>query len=172
MNFKKNLIIIISVLTMCLSLVSCGTTNNSANKDNSSNSTNDAMSKSVVYTINVKQLVENPELVPEALKNANIIPSDGILFNSLIDFSEKQTAFDLLVEISKKEKIPIDFSGTSANGDAFIKSIKGIENKAAGDLSGWMYFVNGEMSNVGAAKYELKGGDSIEWKFVTDYNNP
>lgn len=172
MNFKKNLIIVISILIICLSLVSCGTTNNNTNKDNSYNSTNDAMSKSVIYSINVKQLVEHPDLVSEALKNANVIPSDGVIFASLIEFTDKQTAFDLLVDISKKEKFPIDFSGSSANGDAFIKSIKGIENKSAGDLSGWMYFVNGEMPTIGAAKYELKGGDTIEWKFVTDYNNP
>ncbi|XJS10564.1 DUF4430 domain-containing protein [Aerococcaceae bacterium WGS1372] len=47
--------------------------------------------------------------------------------------------------------------------DGFISSINGYEQD---DESGkyWLYDVNGEMAEVGAADLKLSDGDQIEWK--------
>ena len=51
--------------------------------------------------------------------------------------------------------------------------------RAHGDLSGWVYTVNGISANVGCGSYYLKDGDVVEWLYTTDgidrtgtYENP
>lgn len=47
--------------------------------------------------------------------------------------------------------------------DGFISSINGYEQDDA-EGKYWLYDVNGEMAEVGAADFELSDGDQIEWK--------
>ncbi len=49
----------------------------------------------------------------------------------------------------------------------YVYSICGLEEKACGSTSGWMYKVNGKTPSVSADKYVLKAGDEIEWVYVT-----
>lgn len=44
--------------------------------------------------------------------------------------------------------------------DGFIYSIEGIEPEA-GEQKAWMFFVNDELGEVGAAQYELSPGDHV-----------
>ena len=44
-----------------------------------------------------------------------------------------------------------------------------ILEKDFGDLSGWMYNVNGESAPVGASSMKLKAGDFVEWYYTVDY---
>ena len=38
-----------------------------------------------------------------------------------------------------------------------------------GDMSGWMFEVNGEMAEVGCSQYELSAGDVVTWTYVTEF---
>lgn len=69
--------------------------------------------------------------------------------------SEKKTALDML-KASHEVK-------TKSFGDAgeFVEAINGTAPDAK---HFWAFYVNGQSSNVGAGSYELKDGDSIEWK--------
>lgn len=40
-----------------------------------------------------------------------------------------------------------------------------------GSMSGWMYWVDGELPMVGAGNYTLNGSEKIEWKYITDYSD-
>ncbi len=40
-----------------------------------------------------------------------------------------------------------------------------------GELSGWMYFVDGEAPNVGCAEYKLTGDEAIEWLYTCELGN-
>ena len=40
-----------------------------------------------------------------------------------------------------------------------------------GDLSGWIYHVNGSAPSVGCGEYILKDGDRIEWLYTCDLGN-
>lgn len=44
----------------------------------------------------------------------------------------------------------------------FVDEINGVKN---GDGSFWIYYVNGEMGQVGAEEYQCQAGDKIEWRF-------
>ena len=47
--------------------------------------------------------------------------------------------------------------------DTFINAINGVEQDANAN-KWWLFDVNGEMAQKGAAETELKAGDLIEWK--------
>lgn len=47
--------------------------------------------------------------------------------------------------------------------DTFINTINGVEQDANAN-KWWLFDVNGEMAQKGAAETELKAGDLIEWK--------
>ena len=53
-------------------------------------------------------------------------------------------------------------------GTAYIEGINNIYEFSCGELSGWMYCVNGEYPNVGCSDYKIKDGDNIEWYYTCD----
>ena len=48
----------------------------------------------------------------------------------------------------------------------YVEGISNIYEFDCGDLSGWMYCVNGEFPNYGCSGYKVKPGDRIEWKYT------
>lgn len=50
----------------------------------------------------------------------------------------------------------------SAYGE-YVDSINGVVGGTDGKY--WAFYVNGQMAQVGAADYQTKTGDKIEWKF-------
>ena len=50
----------------------------------------------------------------------------------------------------------------------YIEGIHNLYEFDCGDLSGWMYKVNGWFPNYGCSRYQLKQGDVIEWVYTCD----
>ena len=95
------------------------------------------------------------------------IPENGIILDDTeFSISEGDTVFDVLVSATKKNKIQIDYD--SSNETVYIKGINGLYEFDCGELSGWMYKVNGETPNVGCSGYKLKDGDIIEWVYTAN----
>ena len=97
------------------------------------------------------------------------IPDDGIILNDSFEIEENETVFDILVEAAKKHSVQLDYSGTA--GTVYISGINYIYEFDFGDLSGWMYLVNGEKSSVGCDGYVLSDGDFIEWLYSCEMGN-
>lgn len=97
------------------------------------------------------------------------IPDDGIILNDSFLIEENETVFDILVEAAKKHSIQLDYSGTP--GTVYISGINYIYEFDFGDLSGWMYLVNGEKPSVGCDGYVLSDGDNIEWLYSCEMGN-
>ena len=51
----------------------------------------------------------------------------------------------------------------------YVKGIAQIYSGDCGDMSGWMYTVNGEFAEVGCDAYSVQEGDEICWVFICDY---
>ena len=93
------------------------------------------------------------------------IPSDGvILAQTAFALGEDETVYDILLEASKEYKIPLDFS----TGTGYVRALNHLYEFDYGELSGWMYRVNGATPSVGCTQYTLSDGDSIEWLYTTD----
>ena len=96
------------------------------------------------------------------------IPADGMVLKpTAITLSEGSTAYDQLVEACKSHTIHLD-KEESAFGSAYVKGLANIYEFDFGDLSGWMYCVNGQYADVGAGEYRLRDGDSVEWRYTTN----
>ena len=96
---------------------------------------------------------------------AEHVPSNGIVLDTTeFDIEDGDTVYSILVEAAKKHKIQFENNGSDSM--AYISGINYIYEFDFGDLSGWIYTVNGQTPSVGASQYELKDGDVIEWKYT------
>lgn len=102
---------------------------------------------------------------------SDFIQNDGVILGDTeVKFKSGKSAFDLLYDIIKAEKIHIDFSKNSVYNSTYIKGIGNIYEGDFGDMSGWYYLVNGEMLSVSSSEYEVKDGDKIEWIYSCNMN--
>ena len=62
----------------------------------------------------------------------------------------------------------MEFSNTPIYNSAYIEGIGNLYERDVGDLSGWMYSVNGWFPNYGCGRYALKDGDVVEWVYTCD----
>lgn len=92
-------------------------------------------------------------------------PADGILLaETIIPMAEGETAFDQLLEATRGARIQMEYDGTAAG--AYVRGIGYLYEYAFGNLSGWMYKVNGEFADVGSTQYRLQAGDLVEWVYT------
>lgn len=93
-------------------------------------------------------------------------PDNGeILPRTQMDFYEGDSVFDVLTYAARKFGLHIEFDGASS-GLAYVNGINYLYEYAYGDLSGWIYLVNGEKQSVGCAGYTLEDGDEISWQYT------
>ncbi len=101
---------------------------------------------------------------------ASHIPDDGIILDTTeFDIEEGDTVYDILVEATRKYGIHMENSGSE--GMVYIAGIHYLYEFDFGDLSGWIYHVNGESSSVGCDSYVLSENDTIEWLYTCELGN-
>lgn len=99
----------------------------------------------------------------------DILPQDGVIFAEReVTFYEGESVFNVTLREMKKNKIHMEFVNTPIYNSAYIEGIGNIYEYDCGELSGWMYSVNGWFPNYGCSRYELKQGDKIEWQYTCD----
>ena len=102
-------------------------------------------------------------------EKVELVPSDGILFKTAtITFYEGESVFNVLQREMKRAKIHMSFRNTPIYNSAYIEAINNLYEFDCGELSGWMYKVNGWFPNYGCSRYQLKQGDVIEWVYTCD----
>ena len=96
-----------------------------------------------------------------------IVPGNGIILNETTAvFYNGESVFNVLVRELKRNKIHLEFVNTPIYNSAYIEGIGNLYEFDCGDLSGWMYKVNGWFPNYGCSSYTLKDGDKIEWVYT------
>ena len=76
--------------------------------------------------------------------------------------------FNVLQREMRKAGIHMEFEDTPMYNSAYIEGINNLYEFDCGELSGWMYKVNGWFPNYGCSRYQLKEGDVIEWVYTCD----
>lgn len=98
-----------------------------------------------------------------------LVGENGVIFpQSTVKFHEGESVFDVLLREMKENGIHMEFVNTPMYGSVYIEGIGNIYEFDAGELSGWMYKVNGEFPNYGCSKYILKSGDKVEFVYTCD----
>ncbi|MCC8135169.1 MAG: DUF4430 domain-containing protein [Ruminococcus sp.] len=115
----------------------------------------DIQSDSLTVTISVSCETIKDEIDGEYM----IIPETEVVL------LEDDTAFDVLERVLAYYEIPFDYSGNTRT-DYYVRGINNIYEMDYGEMSGWMYRVNGEFPNVGCGAYTLTDGDDIEFLYT------
>lgn len=70
----------------------------------------------------------------------------------------------------RHEQIQMEFQGAKDNAyaSAYIQGINYLYEFSCGNLSGWMYRVNGEFPSYGISRYQLKDKDELELVYTCD----
>lgn len=102
-----------------------------------------------------------------AEEKRELVPEDGvILAPTTVTFADGETAFDVLRRVCRDNTIHMEFSTTPVYNTAYIEGIQNLYEFDCGELSGWMYRVNGQYLNCGASAYSLRDGDVVEWQYT------
>lgn len=98
-----------------------------------------------------------------------LVPSDGvILAERTVSFKQGESAFDVTLRELQKSKVHFEFSKTPAYNSVYVEGINNLYEFDCGELSGWMYRVNGEFFSFGCSQYTVHDGDKIEWLYSCD----
>lgn len=90
------------------------------------------------------------------------IPEDGVILEkSSYEIESGDTVYDILSEAAAENKIHMETSGSEEA--VYVEGINNIYEFDFGDLSGWVYLVNGEEPSMGCGEYVPDDGDKIEW---------
>ncbi len=109
---------------------------------------------SVTISINcntIKDKVENPVILDSAEFKIN----------------KGETVYDILLEATAKNKIHLETEGEK--GSEYVVAVNNIYQMAYGEMSGWLFYINGEMAMTSMAQYELTPGDKIEILYSTNF---
>ena len=104
-----------------------------------------------------------------APETAAVIPKDGwILRPVTVTFTEGESVFDVLQRVCRENNIHVEYNTAAGYNSAYIEGIGNLYEFDAGELSGWIYSVNGWFPNYGSSRYQLKSGDTICWVYSID----
>jgi hypothetical protein len=125
--------------------------------------------KAMTATMSVTCLtiLDNMKLLDK--EKVELVPKDGVIFPATkVTFYEGESVFNVLQREMKKHKIHMEFVNTPIYNSAYIEGINNLYEFDVGELSGWMFKVNGWFPNYGSSRYQLKEGDVIEWVYTCD----
>lgn len=125
--------------------------------------------KNLTCTLSVtcKTILENMDKFNK--DKLEVLPADGVIYKTRkVIFHEGESVFDVLLREMKNNKIHMEFEMTPIYNSNYIEGIHNLYEFDCGELSGWMYKVNGWFPNYGCSRYSLKDGDVVEWIYTCD----
>ena len=119
------------------------------------------------FSIECSTIINNLEdLDPAKLE---MVPADGIILASqTVTFYQGESVFDVLQRLCREKGIHMEASWTPIYNSAYVEGIHNLYEFDCGNLSGWMYRVNGWYPNYGCSRYQLEAGDVVEWRYTCD----
>ena len=118
-----------------------------------------------ILSVRCDTILENIDWLNK--EKVDIVPKDGIIFaEKAVTFYEGESVFNLLLREMKRHKIHMEFKNIPLYNSAYIEGIANLYEFDCGELSGWMYKVNGWFPNYGCSRYRLKAGDRVEFVYT------
>ena len=121
-------------------------------------------------SIECKTILDHMDwLDPEKVE---LVPEDGVILAPVtVTFYEGESVFNVLQRTCRQNAIHMEFENTPMYNSAYIEGIHNLYEFDCGELSGWMYSVNGWFPNYGCSRYALQAGDVIRWVYTCDLGN-
>ncbi len=96
---------------------------------------------------------------------ASVIPVDGAVIAECEIYAEEgATAFEALITAARGQRVAVDYIGSIYG--VYVRGIGHIYEFGFGDMSGWIYKVNGESPDVSAGEFVLSEGDRVEFIYT------
>lgn len=86
-----------------------------------------------------------------------------------IDENAGDTVYTILTDAAREYGIILNVRGS--DGMEYVAGIDGLSEFDYGELSGWIYHVNGEEPSVGCGSYTVSDGDVIEWLYTCEFGH-
>ncbi len=100
---------------------------------------------------------------------AGLVPANGwIYWSGAVTVWPGESVYDLLARETRNNGIHMESSWSPLYNSRYVEGINNLYEFDCGELSGWMYKVNGWFPNYGASAYQLSAGDSVEWVYTCD----
>lgn len=168
---KKGICISIALLAVLL-FTACGTSLTwfYTTTETPQKTAEDSTSLTCALTVRCDSILDHmQEFNPEKIE---LVPEDGIIFSQQkVEFIEGESVADVLKREMKQAGIHLEFVQIPMYQATYIKAINNIYEHDCGELSGWMYKVNGEMPDTGCAQTLLNSGDTIEIIYTCDFGD-
>lgn len=117
--------------------------------------------------VSCEVLLEKMEVLDA--EKRELIPENGWIYSaSEVVFYEGESVFNVLQREMKSNQIHLEFVNTPLYNSTYIEGINNLYEFDAGELSGWMYQVNGTFPSYGSSQYILEDGDTIWWQYTCD----
>ena len=141
--------------------------NSSGSGKSSGNGSSGSSGGTCIISINCSTILSNMDSLPA--EKEEFVPSDGwILKSTKVSFSAGESVHDILQKVCRDKGIHMESSFTPAYDSAYVEGINQIYEFDCGELSGWMFSVNGWFPNYGCSKYSVSDGDVIQWVYTCD----
>ena len=121
----------------------------------------------ITLTVRCDMILSNMNLLNR--EKHELVPEDGVIFpETTIIAYEGESVFNVLQREMRRAGIHMAFRNTPIYNSAYIEAVNNLYEFDVGELSGWMYKVNGWFPNYGCSRYKLQPGDVIEWHYTCD----
>ena len=118
-------------------------------------------------TLSVKctTILDNLDKFDESKRQ--VLPPDGVIFPATkVTFNQGESVFNVLQREMKQAGIHLEFTSVPVYNSNYIEGIGNIYELDCGELSGWVYKVNGQVPNYGCSRYQLQDGDVVEFVYT------
>lgn len=125
--------------------------------------------QSLTCTISItcKMALLNSDKLNPTLKD--MLPQNGvILAPTKVAFTDGESVYDVLLRVVRENNIHMESTTTPAYNARYIEGIANLYEFDCGELSGWMYTVNGSFPGYGCSKFSVSANDVIEWMYTCD----
>lgn len=103
--------------------------------------------------------------IDEGINPASVIPADGVVIAECeVNAQEGAAAFDALIAAAREQRVSVDYVGSFYG--VYVRGIGYIYEFGFGDMSGWVYKVNGKMPDISSGEYVLSEGDVVEFIYT------
>lgn len=126
-------------------------------------------SETVTLSVRCDTVLDNWDKLDDELKFEKYVPQSGVILQEFtLVLRKNDTVYDILNRAVRHKKIHMECVYSANYGSVYVQGINHLYEFSCGELSGWMYKVNGVFPNYGCSKYVLKNGDKIEWVYTCD----
>ena len=114
-------------------------------------------------TIQCKALLSNLDKLKDG--HEAYVPASGYIVKSCsVKYEKGDNVYTVVQRVCRENGIKMRAKKTAYG--MYIVGFNEIDEKDCGGTSGWTYYVDGKFPNVAVDKYNLKGGENIELKYV------